>query len=125
MRVLKLYIQNSGVFSNTLIDFTDNGIPQNLLCLSGVNGSGKTTVMDLILNLAYIINPKLSLNDIFFDRLKPNILTKTEFAQLDLLIDNKVLSLVIGDKNKIQRCKEYPQAFIIENEIKPLIENFS
>ncbi len=124
MKVLKLFIKNSGVFSNTLIDFTDNDEPQNLLCLSGVNGSGKTTIMDLILNMACLLNPELSMRDIFFDRLKPNVLTNTEFAQLDLLINDQVLSLVVGDKNNIQRCKKFPQAFIIENEIKSLIEKY-
>ncbi len=124
MRVLRLFIRNSGVFSNTLIDFTDNDEPQDLLCLAGVNGSGKTTIMDLILNLACFLNPALSIRGIFFDRLKPNILTMTEFAQLDLLFDNKIFSLVVGDKNSIQRCEKYPQAFIIENEIKSLIEKY-
>ncbi len=124
MKLLKLYILNSGVFSNNVIDFTDNDNPQNLLCLSGVNGSGKTTLMDLILNLGCLINPKLSLSDIFFDRLKPNILTQTEFAQLDILLDNKLLSLVVGDEDKIQKSTKYQQAFIIETEIKSLIEKF-
>ncbi len=121
MKLLKLYMINSGVFSNILIDFTHNDNPQNLLCLSGVNGSGKTTVMDLILNLGSLINPKLSLN-IFFDRLKPNILTQTEFAQLDILIDNKILSLVVGDKDKILKNTKYQQCFIIETEIRSIIE---
>lgn len=124
MRVLNLYIQNSGVFSNTLIDFTDNGNPQSLICLSGINGSGKTTVMDIILNMGCFLNPELSLNDIFFDRLKPNILTQTEFAQLDLLIDDKLLSLVLGEKENIQRSKTCQQAFIIEDDIKSLAKKF-
>lgn len=50
MKLLRLYIHNSGVFKNTLIDFTHHGEPQNLICLAGVNGSGKTTVMELMLN---------------------------------------------------------------------------
>jgi len=51
MKLLRLYIHNSGVFKNILINFTHHGKPQNLICLAGVNGSGKTTVMEFIFNL--------------------------------------------------------------------------
>lgn len=126
MKLLRLYIHNSGVFKNTIIDFTHHDEPQDLICLAGVNGSGKTTVMELIFNLINFINPDLSLQNIFFDRLKPNVLTWTEFAQLDVLIEDKVLSLVLGDPNNIQTNSKYTgkQGFIIENEIKRLIKNF-
>ncbi len=126
MKLLKLYIHNSGVFKNTLIDFTHHGEPQDLICLAGVNGSGKTTVMELIFNLINFINPDLSPQNIFFDRLRANVLTWTEFAQLDVLIEDKVLSLVLGDKKNIQTNSKYTgkQGFIIENEIKSLIKYF-
>jgi ABC-type Mn2+/Zn2+ transport system ATPase subunit len=126
MKLLRLYIHNSGVFKNTLIDFTHHGEPQDLICLAGVNGSGKTTVMELIFNLINFINPELSLQNLFFDRLKPNVLTWTEFAQLDVLIEEQVLSFVLGDKNNVQTRSEYTgkQGFIIETEIKTLIKHF-
>ncbi len=125
MKLLRLYL-NTGVFQNRVIDFTDNGKPQDLICLSGVNGSGKTTILDLILNLGWLLNPELSLRDvILYNELKPNIFTYTEFAQLDLLIDGKLLSLVVGDEDKIQRNPSYPQAFfIIGDKIKFLIKRF-
>ncbi|MFK5970804.1 MAG: AAA family ATPase [Candidatus Marithrix sp.] len=126
MKLLRLYIHNSGVFKNTLIDFTHHGEPQNLICLAGVNGSGKTTVMELIFNLINFINPDLSEQNIFFDRLRSNVLTWTEFAQLDVLIEDKVLSLVLGDEKNIQidsKCTG-EQSFIIENEIKSMIKYF-
>lgn len=126
MKLLRLYIHNSGVFKNTLIDFTHHGEPHDLICLAGVNGSGKTTVMELIFNLINFINPNLSLQNIFFDRLRSNVLTWTEFAQLDVLIEDKVLSLVLGDQNNIQTHNDYigKQGFIIENEMKSMIERF-
>jgi len=126
MKLLRLYIHNSGVFKNTLIDFTHHGEPQDLICLAGVNGSGKTTVMELIFNLINFINSDLSPQNIFFDRLKPNVLTRTEFAQLDVLIEDKVLSLVLGEVDHIQINSEYSekQSFIIEYDIKNMIKHF-
>jgi len=127
MKILRLYIHNSGVFKNTLIDFTHHGEPQDIICLAGVNGSGKTTIMELIFNLINFINPDLSLQDIYFDRLKPNVLTRTKFAQLDVLIEDKVLSLVLGNQKHIQINNESAagkQGFIIENEIKRMIKRF-
>ncbi|QTA82209.1 AAA ATPase-like domain-containing protein [Desulfonema limicola] len=125
MRIIKLYVLNCGIFSKILIDFTQKNQPQELICLSGVNGSGKTTIMDLIIALASFLNPQISIQNIFFDRLKPNILTRTEFAQLDILIDNKILSLVLGDEKYIQYNNDYPQAFmIVNNDIKSIIKQF-
>jgi len=125
MKLLRLYIQGSGIFNHTLIDFTHEGKPQDLLCLAGVNGSGKTTVMELLFHLVFLLDPTLSLQRIFFDRLKPHIFTRTKFAQLDVLIDEKVLSLVIGEKSNIVRDESNPaQAFIVESELGSLISRF-
>lgn len=123
MKLLRLYIHNCGVFKHTLIDFTHNDQHQNMLCLAGVNGSGKTTVMELIFNIINFMSPNLSPQDISFDRLKPNILTRIDFAQLDISVDGKILSLVLGNSSKIQTdVQPYEnQAFIIENEIKTII----
>lgn len=127
IRLSKLYIRNCGVFSNYLIDFTQNGIPQDLICLSGVNGSGKTTILELIFSLASFLIPRFPNNRLFFDRLKPHILTRTEFAQLDLIIDeNKLLSLVLGKEEEIQSDDKYEQSqcfVIVSEKIKSIIQN--
>jgi len=126
MKLLRLYIHNCGLFKHTLIDFTRNNQYQNILCLAGANGSGKTTVMELIFNIFNFMNPNLSIQNISFDRLKPNILTRTDFAQLDISVGGKILSLVLGDSSKIQTDVQHPehQGFIIENEIKTMISRF-
>ena len=124
MKLLRLYIKNCGIFKNSLIDFTHEGKYQDMICLSGVNGSGKTTVMELILNMINFIRPKISSQEIFFDRLKPNILPRVEFAQLDLMLDGKVLSLVVGESSNTVKYDNLDQGFIIENDLKNLILNF-
>lgn len=126
MKLLRLYVQGSGVFNRTLIDLTHKGEPQDLLCLAGVNGSGKTTVMELLFHLVTLLSPTLSLQSIFFDRLKSHIFTRTKFAQLDVLIDGKVLSLVVGEESDrvIDESHRDTQAFIIEPDLGALISQF-
>lgn len=122
MRLLRLYVVNSGILKTTLIDFTENGMPQDMLCLTGVNGTGKTTIMELIVHLMGFIVPNLG--SIGLDRKKPNILTRTEFAQLDILFDKKIISIVIGNQEYIQKDSNYEQMFIIEDEVKYIYKEF-
>ncbi len=125
MKLLRLYIINSGIFKKTVIDFTDkNGNPQDFICLAGVNGSGKTTIMELISNFMWFLNPKLTLEDISIDRFKSNVLTRTEFAQLDIWFDGKIISLVLGDETHIQKSSEYEQMFVIETQIASILQEF-
>jgi len=125
MKLLRLYIIKSGIFQKTVIDFTDkSGKPQDLICLAGVNGAGKTSIMELITNLMWFLNPKLTLENIAIDRLKPNILTRTEFAQLDIFYEGKILSLVLGDESHIQKSSEYEQMLIIEKQIASILKEF-
>lgn len=124
MRILRLYIQKCGVFHNpTLIDFTHEDTAQDIICIAGVNGSGKTTVMELLFNLVNLLNPELSVRDVSYDRLKSNVLTRVKFAQLDIQLDEKILSLVIGSPDDIQRT-DSEQIFIIEPELSSQILQF-
>ncbi|MCK5719782.1 MAG: ATP-binding protein [Thiomargarita sp.] len=126
MRVLRLYIQECGVFEHTLIDFTHEGNAQDIVCLAGVNGTGKTTIIELIFNLIILLKPSISPQDISYDRLKPNVLTRVKFAQLDILFFDVIISLVVGDPNEIQKdeSSNLKQAFIIEPELGTLIFQF-
>jgi|GEM_PF-1112899 len=126
MRVLRIYIQECGVFECTLIDFTYQNKAQDIICIAGVNGTGKTTVLELIFNLISLLNLSISPEDISYDRLKPNILSRVKFAQLDILIDGKILSLVIGQPSEIQKDNNsgLQQAFIIAPELGSLIFQF-
>jgi predicted ATP-binding protein involved in virulence len=52
MKIRKLHIKNYKVFDDIELDFTDaNGKTLNKIVLAGVNGCGKTTVLDIIYKL--------------------------------------------------------------------------
>ena len=52
MKIRKLHIKNYKVFDDIELDFTDaNGKTLDKIVLAGVNGCGKTTVLELILSI--------------------------------------------------------------------------
>lgn len=120
MRLLRLYILNSGVFEKTVIDFTKNENSQNLICLSGVNGTGKTTIIELITNLMGLITPGIKGMEI--NQHKRNVLTYTDFAQLDMLFEGKIVSVVYGGDEYIQYHDSAKQVILVVDDIKSLIK---
>jgi predicted ATP-binding protein involved in virulence len=48
VKVTKLHIDEYKVFKDFDIDFTHNGEAQNLIVLAGINGTGKTTLLEFI-----------------------------------------------------------------------------
>ncbi len=79
IKILSLTAKNCGTLKDVKIDFTDNGKPQSVIVLGGANGSGKTTVLELIFALAKVFK---------FQKL-PEILRQTEYAEIELLIDDE------------------------------------
>ena len=52
MKIRKLHIKNYKVFNDLQLDFTDaNGNTLDKIVLAGVNGCGKTTVLEIIKNI--------------------------------------------------------------------------
>ena len=52
MKIRKLSIKNYKVFNDLELDFTDaNGKTLDKIVLAGVNGCGKTTILELILSI--------------------------------------------------------------------------
>ncbi|OHD13810.1 MAG: hypothetical protein A2086_07640 [Spirochaetes bacterium GWD1_27_9] len=125
MKVLRIFLYNTGVHKKRVIEFTDNnGNFKNFICLAGVNGTGKTTLFDLIENLGRFLNRKVQLNDFSINIERENVLSLVDFVQIDFLIDNKIISVVIGDEKYIQNDNTKEQMFIIENNVKEIIRKF-
>lgn len=121
MRLLRLYLKKAGVFDQNVIHFTNSqDEPQSVICLSGVNGSGKTTILEVIAQLMDLLHPYGPWASM--TKTKPSILTRVEFAQLDLLYEGRLLSIVAGDQELIQRDAKYEQTFVIEHEIKAFVQ---
>jgi AAA15 family ATPase/GTPase len=79
IKILSLTVKNCGALKDIKIDFTDNGKPQSVIVLAGANGSGKTTVLELIFALA----------ELFKFKKIPEILRQTKYAEIELLIDDE------------------------------------
>lgn len=50
MRITKVHIDEYKIFKNFDIDFTHEGKSQNLIVLAGINGTGKTTLLEYLVN---------------------------------------------------------------------------
>lgn len=104
-RISKLRIVNSGPIDDILIDFTNSatGEPLNSCLIAGANGSGKTTVCELLyetMGLFALCNTNVN-----------SIHKKVEYVQLDLIIteENEITNLSIFYGNR-------PNNVIIEKE---------
>ncbi len=104
-RISKLRIVNSGPIDDILIDFTNSatGEPLNSCLIAGANGSGKTTVCELLyetMGLFALCNTDVN-----------SIHKKVEYVQLDLIIteENEITNLSIFYGNR-------PNNVIIEKE---------
>ena len=93
---------NCGPLRDVCIDFCDaSGKPRPITVLGGANGSGKTTVLELITTLSESLYPI----DLFEERPFRNIAICDEiakrkgYAQMDWLVDGEKVSLFFGVPN--------------------------
>jgi predicted ATPase/5S rRNA maturation endonuclease (ribonuclease M5) len=80
MKIKSIKLQNNPVLGNFEIDFTDkNGNPVDSIILAGENGSGKTTILDIIFELSQY-------------RFRNNY--PAEIREFDLILDQSDLELL-------------------------------
>ncbi len=99
-RLLSTRLVNIGPFKDTLIKFTnEENIPMSLVLIAGANGSGKTTVLETIAHVVSLFNGGGTL-------LNKN-LSSQEYAQVDIALDEKKISLFYGHKPHDQELQEH------------------
>lgn len=130
MKICKLRLINHNQFKDIELDFTDkNGEPLNKICLIGINGTGKSTILNIL--KSDISNfPVLSFTDVGYLKLKINnkfyyVLRNASHLEIsadlivfdssvdenqnwfDRLVSEKFLNLKIFDKYLISRPDYY------------------
>jgi len=91
IQLQSLRVINCGPLGDVCIHFNVDGDSPTTV-LAGANGSGKTTVLELIVGLAEILLPNAELSPI-----RPALL-RSEYAQLNLLVDGEKFSVFHGRK---------------------------
>lgn len=91
IEVVSLRAVNCGPLRDVVIDFTNGqGNARPVTLLAGANGSGKTTVLELIVNLAETIRPSFVVSS--------SPLNSSGYAQLDTRIDGQSFCLFFGTR---------------------------
>ncbi len=89
IQLQSLRVINCGPLRDVCIHFaTDGDSPTTVL--AGANGSGKTTVLELIAALSELLHPDAE------KRPLPQILKRTEYAQMNWLVDGETLAVYYG-----------------------------
>jgi len=88
IQIKSLRAVNCGPLKDVNIDFTTNGEPRPITLLAGANGSGKTTVLELIFSLA----SRVVVGQV--GKSEHTALTIAEYAQLDISVDLSTVSIV-------------------------------
>lgn len=97
VQIKSLKVVGAGPLRDVEIDFCDpSGEPRPITLLAGANGSGKTTVLEIIKFLCNGIQKK-NYNE-------SNL--KIEFAQLNLIADNEPISIIYPPKHNGNRFRK-------------------
>jgi predicted ATPase len=89
LQIKSLVVQECGPLRDVEISFTNSeGTPRPVTVIGGANGSGKTTILELIFAFMQILSDKVPPS-----RLRPPILKRTREAKLNLLLESEDLSI--------------------------------
>ncbi|MCK6625954.1 MAG: AAA family ATPase [Anaerolineae bacterium] len=95
IQIKSLEVKNCGPLRDVIIDFTTNNTPRPVTILGGANGSGKTTVLELIFALTRLLAYKDIPSD-WSQHEGMHILTRAKEARLNLSVDNRNLTISYG-----------------------------
>ncbi len=90
-KITSLRVKDTGPFKDVFIDFlSENKKPLDICLIAGPNGSGKTTILKLILGLIAQLSR--------CPHHQPNIKKEIGYAQLNLLVDEIPFTIYYGKK---------------------------
>jgi len=89
IQLQSLRVINCGPLRDVCIHFATDG-DSPVTVLAGANGSGKTTALELIKALAELLDPDVPLAP------PTGVLTRTEYAQMNWLVDGEKFSIFYG-----------------------------
>ena len=103
LELRSLRVQDCGPLRDVCIDFCDaQGKPRPVTVLAGANGSGKTTILELIASLAELLLPQYMflIAPMHWNTREgvPSFLHRVRDARLDLLVDEQEFTLYYGEK---------------------------
>jgi len=123
MKVSKIHINQWQIFKDVEIDFTDSdGKPLPLVILAGVNGTGKSTLLNMLSDA----------NKLALDKLNPDK-SKHYFVDFELKNTNSIVSLTVQEEIfELGLFKGFPNKFSeswlkqysIENSVERLIKKY-
>ena len=87
IKVLSLQVKNCAALEDIYIDFTDDQKPQSVIVLGGANGSGKTTVLELI--FAFFQKLRAGKHTPYSYEKIPDIFLEMESAEITFRIERK------------------------------------
>lgn len=97
IRINKIKLINNKIFGNINIDFTENGKIFDNIVLAGINGSGKTKLLE---NIYYLITHKIT--EYRENFLEPNY--SGECAELEMNIEDLNYFADNSKREKIEKC---------------------
>jgi len=97
IQLQSLRVINCGPLRDVCIHFNTDG-DSPVTVLAGANGSGKTTVLELIIALSNLLNPEYDRAKGFMSGPEISVLSRAEYAQMDWLVDDKEFSIFCGQR---------------------------
>jgi predicted ATP-binding protein involved in virulence len=115
MKIRKIHLKNYKVFDDILLDFTDkNGKTLDTIVLAGVNGCGKTTLLEFIASLFDNTYPYLNgskpYNKEAYEILGPNSILKSPEFEVEFEMNKEEERYINFHNNNIER-KQWANTF--------------